>query len=150
MAPSVKISDSEFAMWRAVFAFSLVDNMLSMEEQGLLRSYLNSVPFSPAQLEIIKADFMRPQNVEAMYKKITEPAHKKRFCVLARALVWCEGDMDLQEAEILRRVACIKGVDEAILRESRDHPNLENFHQKYAKAGLVGLMKTNAGFQMHA
>ena len=143
------VTDSEFAMWRAVFAFSLVDNMLTLEEQRLLQSYLNSVPFSPVQLDIIKADFKHPQNVETLFQKITEPRHRERFCVLARALVWCEGNMIRQEEEILRRVACLgHGADFDMLRGTRNHPHLEPYYREYARAGMVGLMKSPPLVQM--
>jgi hypothetical protein len=146
------ISESEFAMWRAVFAFSLVDNALSLEEQELLRSYLKTVPFSEAQMDMLKKDFEAPQNVEAMYRKITEPTHKKRFCVLARALVWCEGDMDLQEEKILRRVACLKDApDSDFLHSSRDHRDIKDFYAQYSRAGMVGLMRASTpNFSMSA
>jgi len=145
------VSESEFAMWRAVFAFSIVDNALSLEEQELLRSYLRTVPFSETQMDTLKKDFEAPQNVEAMYRKITNPEHKKRFCILARALVWCEGDMDMQEEKILRRVACLKDVPENdFLRASRDHPDLEEFYTHYARAGVVGLMRASPGLRMSA
>jgi hypothetical protein len=149
MAQSQNVTSSEFHMWRAVFAFALVDKSLSIEEQELLRAHLKTVPFSPMQRETLKNDFLRPQNVEVMYKQISEPEHKRRFCVLARALAWCEGDLDRQEEEILRRVACMKGTnDEEMLRESRTHPNLRDFYQHYAKAGVAGLMKAGPGFEM--
>ncbi|MBU0859787.1 MAG: hypothetical protein KJ667_07600, partial [Alphaproteobacteria bacterium] len=105
--PIPGIPVSTFYMWRAVFAFALVDNMLSIEEQKLLKVYLDTVPFSDAQRAVLRADFKTPQNVESLYKKITNPADRERFCVLARALVWCEGDMDRQEEIILRRVSCL-------------------------------------------
>lgn len=145
------VSESEFSMWRAVFAFSLVDNSLSLEEQELLRSYLKTVPFSAAQMDMLKKDFEAPQNVEAMYRKITDTAHKKRFCVLARALVWCEGDMDLQEEQILRRVACLKDPPENdFLRASREHTDVKDFYTHYSRAGVIGLMRASQGFRMSA
>lgn len=136
------ISESEFTMWRAVFAFSLVDNMLSMEEQKLLQTYLNAVPFSKNQLDTLKEDFKTPQDVETLYKRITDPAHKERFCILARALVWCEGHMERQEEAILRKVSCMGyGADRDILHGTRNHPHLDDYYQHYARAGVVGLMK---------
>ena len=145
------VSDSEFNMWRAVFAFALVDNNLSLEEQDVLRSYIVSTDFSPTQRETLKNDFLRPQNVETMYQKITEKEHKQRFCILARALVWSDGDMNKQEAEILRRVACMRGYpEEEHLRSSRGHPDVQDFYRHYAKAGAIGLMRRAApGFQTH-
>ena len=129
-------------MWRAVFAFSLVDNMLSIEEQRLLQSYLNAIPFSPAQIDILKNDFREPQDVEALYRLIDNPEHRERFCILVRALVWCEGNMEKQEERILRNVSCLgQGADADVLRRTRNHPHLDDYYQHYARAGVVGLMK---------
>ena len=49
MSGKVKsITESEFNIWRVVFAFAFVDNNLSLEERQLLKSYLSQVPFSTA------------------------------------------------------------------------------------------------------
>ena len=123
------VGPSEFAMWRAVFAFALVDNVLSLEEQEVLQGYLRNVPFSRAQRIILQNDFKKPQNVVMLYKRITDTYHRRQFCALARAIVWCEGNMDRQEEEILRRVSCFKEKAEAeILHSSRLHPDLENYY----------------------
>lgn len=138
-------------MWRAVFAFSLVDNVLSMEEQELLRSYFSSIPFSYDQKEILKGDLASPKNVQVMYGHITEQKHKERFCMLARALVWCEGDMDRQEEIILKRLNCIKGsVDAELVRQSRYSSDLEDYYKHYARAGVAGLMKAQPMFRLSA
>jgi hypothetical protein len=143
------ITDSEFNMWRAVFAFATVDGILSLEEQQLLKSYRHKVNFSMDQLETLHRDMTTPQDVLARYKKITQPEHKKRFCILARALSWCEGDMDRQEQEILKRLDCFKcSPDSDILRSTRGHPHVHDYYQEYAKAGIVGARKGNAAVQM--
>lgn len=134
------VSESEFNMWRAIFAFSLIDNVLSLEEQQLLKSYKAKVPFSKRQLEILGSDFNKPQDVEFFYKQITDTEDKKKFCVLARALVWCDGDMDAQEKEILKRAACLNIPEgREILSGTRGHPHIKNYYQEYAKAGVIGL-----------
>jgi hypothetical protein len=152
MATTAKgVSDSEFNMWRAVFTFALVDNVLSVEEQTLLQSYIHLVPFSTLQLSILRQDFKTPQNVETLYRRITRAADRERFCVLARALVWCEGDMDRQEEKILKRLSCLRGgADNDVLRRSRLHPRLHDYHQHYARAGMVGLIKQAPTLQMQA
>lgn len=148
---SGSINASQFAMWRAVFAFSFVDNVLSVEEQELLRSYLAKVPFTKEQLEILRGDLRKPKNVESLYKQITETADRKHFCLLARALVWCEGDMDKQEETILKRVGCLKDMpDSDYLKNSRDHPHLHDYYQQYARAGVMGLFKTPPSIQLSA
>lgn len=56
------ITDSEFYMWRAVFAFACADNALSLEEQELLGSYLSKVSFTPEQRGILKDDLIMPNS----------------------------------------------------------------------------------------
>jgi hypothetical protein len=141
------VTNSEFYMWRAVFAFAFVDNSLSIEEQELLKSYLNSVPFSADQLKTLKDDFQNPPDVVHMYSAITNQKHREHFCVLARALVWCEGNMDRQEKEILKRVSCLRGDEGAeTLRHSREHAH--TFYRHYAKAGVTGLMRRGPNFEV--
>lgn len=139
MAPAKSVNDDEFTMWRTVFAFSLVDHNLTMEEQKLLSQYLTSVPFSPHQAETLRRDFMMPQDVEALFHAIPTKDLKKRFCELARTLVWSKGDMNLQEKTILRRVACLgQGEHRTILRESGMSDAILRYHEQYEKAYMQG------------
>lgn len=142
MKNSSGVPDSEFNMWRAVFAFSLVDRVLTVEEQSLLSGYLSSVPFSAAQKDILLNDFRHPQDVELFYNRITVDKDRVRFCELARTLVWSKGDMDLQEKIILRRVSCIgKREGRAALRQSRDSQWLAEWTERYEAAGVLGVFK---------
>lgn len=147
MKTIAKVNNSEFAMWRAVFAFSLADNVLSLEEQQLLSSYLRNTPFSPAQLDVIKRDLTKPQNVEKLYKQITEHKHRERFCMLARALAWCEGDVDAQEERILKHVACLSS-DEHVgfLKNTRNDPLVA----RYARTGKMGILMGPQIMRMNA
>lgn len=146
-----KVGDSEFYMWRAVFAFALVDNVLSLEEQTLLQAYLKVAPFSFQQIAVLKSDFERPQNIEAFYKKITRSQDKEKFCILARAIAWCEGDMQRQEQAILKKVSCLKDrADDDVLRRTRNNPHIETYYQEYAKAGMMGLHKTLPALELRA
>ena len=132
------LSDSEFNMWRAVFAFATVDGILTLEEQQLLQSYRHKVAFSMQQLETLRQDMSKQQDVMTLYQKISHPDHKKRFCILARALSWCKGDMDKQEKALLKHVGCFKsGPDADILRSTRGHPHAHDFYQEYARTGVI-------------
>lgn len=145
------IHESEFAMWRAVFAFAYVDNVLSLEEQDLLQTFLKKVPFSRDQLDTLKKDLAEPKDVVKLYKKISRDQDKERFCVLARAIVWCEGDMHEQERAILKKVSCFEEEEEEeLLHSTRDHPHLHDYYQQYAKAGMMGLFKGPPGLRMSA
>lgn len=138
----VSVGMSEFAMWRAVFAFAYVDNSLSLEEQDILHSYLIHAPFSNTQRMILKSDLEHPKDVSDMYGQITRPEDKTRFCVLARAIAWCEGDISAQEKEILRKMSCMGVVEEQeILHNTRHHPHVEAYYNHYAKSGMMGLFQ---------
>lgn len=136
------IGQSEFAMWRALFSFALVDQVLTLEEQTLLSQYLSTVPFSQRQRELLLEDMTRPQDVESLYKKIAQAEHRKRFCELARTLVWSKGDMDMQEKIILRRVSCIAyGEHWETLKKTRLSDYSDNFHEQYERVGLLGYVR---------
>ena len=138
------VTDSEFYMWRAVFAFSRLDNTISPEEQKILQPFTNSILFSQAQNDILKNDFQKPQDVEALYRKITDPKDKERFCVLARALAWCDGDMDKQEEAILKKVSCLSIAgcsDDDVLVRTRRHPHLDGYYLRYSKEGVAALFR---------
>jgi hypothetical protein len=142
MAVQSGVPASEFNMWRAVFAFSLVDRVLSVEEQSLLSGYLSSIPFSAEQKDILLHDFKSPQDVEHHFNSITEGKDRSRFCELARTLVWSKGDMDLQEKIILRRVKCLGNREgRSMLKESRTSKWVLDWTDRYEQAGILGMMK---------
>lgn len=145
------VGESEFYMWRAVFAFTYVDNILSLEEQELLQAYLKKVPFSTEQLATLKNDLQNPKDVVGLYRKITRSEDKERFCVLARAIVWCEGDITAQEKAILKKVSCFDEDEEMeILESTRDHPYLKTYYQQYARAGMMGLIDIPHSVELRA
>ncbi len=149
MAQALFISDSEFYMWRAVFAFALADGNMSAAERALLNEYKANTAFSPQQLAILRDDFAYPHDVQEMYRHIARPEDKHRFCVMARALAWCDGDLDKQDEIILQRVSCLGTTADAdILRQSRAHPDIEEFHERYIKSGVAGFMRERHLFEV--
>jgi len=137
------VTDSEFYMWRAVFAFAFADGELSDPEHDLLNDYRGSVQFSPRQLEILKQDFANPQQVEHLFKRITAPEDKHRFCIMARALAWSEGDLDKQEERILKHVSCLGSKEHSdVFKKSRGHPDVLSHVEQYTKSGTMGFLLT--------
>jgi len=102
-------------MWRSLFAVAHADNFLALEEQGMLSSYLDTVPFSPAQLSVLREDMATPQNIEQMFGKITKQEDRDAFFELARKLVWCDGDLEVREQALLQRLEALKNDGEAPL-----------------------------------
>lgn len=146
-----KPNDSEFHMWRALFAFAFMDEVMSQEEKKLLRAYQSQAVFSPGQLAIMRDDFTFPKDPSAMFAKITDPQHRLRFCALARALMWCDGDPERQELEIMRRVGCLSEPDNIeIFRKTRGSDMTNSYYAQYAKAGILGMFDNNSTMRFSA
>lgn len=142
MSIQASVNPSQFNMWRAIFAFTLVDDVLSIEEQKLLQEYQHQAGFSQAQMDVLKKDFTTPQDVISLFNQISDRDDKERFCILTRALAWCEGDVDRQEAEVLKKVHCL-GSGEAgeIFKATRNHAHVQAYYQQYMKSGMRGLFQ---------
>lgn len=129
-------------MWRALFAFAFSDNIVTDEEKKLLIEYRGDARFSSEQLETLQNDFLYPQDVNTLYRNISDPEFKHKFCALARALAWCDGDITQQEERILKRVTCLKDASEKdTLTKSRFHPELHQYYEQYTRNGMVGFMQ---------
>jgi len=150
MYNSQSIDADEFIMWRAVFAFSLVDGVLSIEEQAILDGHIKDLPFTKHQIERLRNDMKEPQDVEALFNQIEDDANKHRFCELARTLVWCDGDIDRQEKEVLKRVSCIGDKHRDILTKSGTSLWMKKYMQKYEDAAYINDYQPNSLFQSAA
>lgn len=133
-----RVSEDEFMMWRAVFAFALVDHDLNIEKQKILTHHMSTRPFSADQMVILRDDMKSPQDVEELYGQISVQKFKEKFCALARTLVWCDGDIDLQEKRILQNVGCFKTRDALnMLRESTKHDLYKKFTKIYEQTSQL-------------
>jgi hypothetical protein len=133
-----RVSDDEFAMWRAVFAFAMVDGNLSLEKQKILSHHTRDVTFSKEHIVRLREDMKAPQDIEAIYCEIKIKAHQNQFCALARTLVWCDGDIGLQEKEILQHIGCIKSFDALdALKDSKTHSFYRDFTEVYETIGSL-------------
>lgn len=101
---SEEISKSRFHMWRAVFAMAHADHVVTDEEKAFMENYLDNVPFSEEQKEVLREDMVTAQDVSEMFFMITEPEDQGQFFQFARELVWCDGDFDAQEEAIKERL----------------------------------------------
>jgi hypothetical protein len=110
------VGESEYCMWRAVFAFALADKILSLEKQDFLRCLRRRARFSPRQLALLRRDFADPPDVEEMYRRITRPEDKARFFTLADALARLKA-----HPHPLQEKACRTYLDTAQVRASSPH-----------------------------
>lgn len=107
------VPESEFFMWRAVFATAHADHKVTGEEIRFMAEVLEDNPFSTEQRDILIRDITTPQDIAAMFGKITERADQARFFRLARELVWVDGDFGKEEQELLLKLqkAQVAGTD---------------------------------------
>ena len=102
--PKHGVTDSQFNMWRAVFALAHADDEVSTEEQAFMYKVLAEEDFSPAQRLRLENDMEFPQNTAEMFQSITSQDDRNRFFYLARLMCWSDGNFDEQEQKIMVRL----------------------------------------------
>lgn len=136
------LQKSEFQMWRALFAFAFTDGSLSQDEKNVLSDHLKDVELSEKQKETLVKDMQAHEPVEGLYNKIDSDFYKQLFCDVARTLAWCEGEIDKQEEEILKRVACLKETANLkFLKNSAKSSIFERYLKQYRETGKIGAKK---------
>jgi len=95
------VSESRFHMWRAVFALSHADHVVTDEEQRFMFRALASEDFSQEQKDILEQDMRVAQDPARHFTRITDQRDRTQFFYFARMLLWSDGDFAKQEQEIV-------------------------------------------------
>lgn len=119
---SNKMTESRFFMWRALFAISHADDVVSTEERSFMNRALETEPFSEAQREILKYDIDQRQDIRVLFDKITDQQDRSDFFRHARPLVWADGDFGSDEQKIILELSKIhlKSVDFETFETNKD------------------------------
>ncbi len=96
-----KVTESQFHIWRALFAVAHADNIVTNEEIKFMAHVMDEVDFSEAQSEMLKDDLHNAKDAESMFVQITKQEDRELFFELARDLVWVDGDFDEQEQTMM-------------------------------------------------
>ena len=91
-------------MWRALFALTHADGIVSDEEIKFMHDKLENVPFSDVQRHQLCQDMAQAQNILTLYDQITDSVDQAEFFNIARALVHIDGDYGADERAILLRL----------------------------------------------
>lgn len=114
------LTDSRFHMWRAIFAMAHADGHISDEERRFMQIYLSRLPVSPEQKSVLTDDIQTRHEVSVMFSKVTAEKDIEDFFNFARLLVWCDGNFDEQERQIMallsQRQDTALGVDRLLLK----------------------------------
>ncbi len=136
------ITESEFYMWRAVLAFSMTDNVLSVEKQKLLRPYFSTIPFSQTQIDILKNNTKHPQSVRILYHKIANPKDKEHFYELVRDLAWYESTIEKRVADIIKKDPLpVENANDDFLANAGQHYDVNDHHQQYTRTDAMGIFR---------
>jgi len=98
------ISESRLYMWRAVIAMVHADGVVTPQEMAFVQESISNIGLSQLQMNTIGHDLKTPQDSYEMFKCIDSQVDKKDYFALARAISWCDGDLDKQEQTILRNL----------------------------------------------
>ena len=101
---SAQVTDSQFCMWRAIFALAHADDIVTDEELRFMSEVLEDIPFSDEQQAILKQDATEQQSVEVMFQRITDPVDQAEFFKFASKLAHIDGDFGDEEQEVMLRV----------------------------------------------
>ncbi len=102
--PLQKITDSQFYMWRTVFALAHADNVVTDEEVRYLAEILEDIPFTSEQEAILNIDIKEPQDIFEMFLKVTDPQDQALFFKFAQEIVWIDGEYGAEEQDIMLRL----------------------------------------------
>lgn len=95
------VTQSQFYMWRTLFAVAHADHVVTDEEIMFMASVLEDVDFSDEQTQILKDDIHDAQDAEKMFNGVTEEQDRLNFFEFARDLVWVDGDFGPEEQSIM-------------------------------------------------
>ncbi len=100
----MSVNESQFYMWRTLFAISHADNVVSPEEIRFMTEAIEDVPFSEEQKDILKGDIFEGKDIVEMFEKISNGADQAAFFRFATDLVWVDGDYGEEEQAIMLKL----------------------------------------------
>lgn len=100
-----EINQSQFFMWRTLFAIAHADNVLAPGEIEYMARILEEVRFTPEQTATLKDDITTPKDIEEMFAGVTDVQDRIQFFDLARNLVWADGDFGAEEQSAIIKLA---------------------------------------------
>lgn len=94
----------KYMMLRCLVAMAHADGVMSPDEVGYLTAFINRIPFTLEQRTQLEADIDAPQDINALFAQITNPAVRAQVLYFARVLSMKDGEIHASEAAILDRL----------------------------------------------
>jgi len=147
------VNESEFYMWRTLFAVAHADNVVTEEEISFMAEILDDIQFTGEQADLLKDDIVNAKNVNAMFAGVTNPKDRVKFFEFARDLVWVDGDFASEEQSVMiglyKQHMSDTTVDELVGKISLEFeedpsaakPSSEDFQEKQGAVGMLSAFK---------
>lgn len=101
---SSNVTDSQFYMWRTLFAIAHADGVVTDEEVRFMAEALEDIPFSDEQMKTLNDDVRNAQGIEAMFAGIKDVKDQAVFFKLAHELVHIDGEYGLAEQSAILKL----------------------------------------------
>jgi len=98
------VTESQFYMWRTLFAVAHADNIVTGEEVRFMAEALEDIPFSDAQRAMLNEDTSKPQDIEMMFHGISDVHDQAAFFKFAHELVHIDGDYGVEEQQVMLKL----------------------------------------------
>lgn len=98
------LTESQFYMWRTLFALAHADGIVTGEEVRFMAEALEDLPFSDEQRGVLNDDIRYAQRPEDMFSGITDVRDQAAFFKYARRLVHIDGDYGTAEQAVMLRL----------------------------------------------
>lgn len=95
------LKQSEFYMWRTIFALAHADNVIKDDEVRYMAEAMEDVAFSDEQRAVLRDDISNAKDIVEMFKMIDDPKDQKDFFTYAKEMVMSDGDFAEEEVQVL-------------------------------------------------
>ena len=93
--------DDVFNLWRAVFALAHADGEVLPDEYEYILAMMEVFNFSEEQRNLIELDIQSKPDIGALFDQIESAELQKRYFVMARTIIWCDGEFHENERKII-------------------------------------------------
>lgn len=100
----MSVTESQFYMWRTLFALVHADDFVAPEELEFMREVLEDVDFSEEQKQILHADIVQPQSAVTMFQNVSESKDQDKLFHFAYNLMWVDGEFDENEQRLMNEL----------------------------------------------
>ncbi|MEZ5813782.1 MAG: hypothetical protein R3E13_03540 [Alphaproteobacteria bacterium] len=98
------VNESQFYMWRTLFAVAHADNVVTDEEVRFMAEALEDIAFSEEQRTILNDDTKNAKDIEQMFFGISDVKDQAAFFKFARELVHIDGDYGAEEQAVMLKL----------------------------------------------